>query len=105
MSIHSAFPSGDKQGLSLNGSSRSFTQDFNTYRSSIWSTVAKVYSSISWQDPRASSEVNELMNLINADDVFSITGQPSLNICGIFRLMWLKNNKPGIYKKIYKWLC
>ena len=44
------------------------------------------------------------MKSISEEEIYQITGVKPWHINTVFRNMWIKQYKPEIYKKIYKWL-
>lgn len=63
-----------------------------------------IYPAITWFDPRAEPQVQWWKENFDPYKLFKITGQPLHSIYSINKIMWLKENKPVVYKKIRKWL-
>ncbi len=61
-----------------------------------------LYPAIMWQDVRAVKEAKEIAKLLPKEYIEHGFGGNYLAYQTITRLMWLKNNKPEIFKKIYK---
>jgi len=59
---------------------------------------------ISWQYTGTSGQMEDFLQNAIPEDVFKINGQAPWYACSVFRMMWVKKNKPQVYKKIYKWL-
>ena len=56
-------------------------------------------------DRRAISQTHELKNLIGAERLYEISGQPSDPIYSITKILWWKKNKPELFEKVWKFLC
>lgn len=63
-----------------------------------------IYPFISWQYSGTSVELEDLLENIDSREVFSINGQVPWYASSVFRIMWIKKNRPDIYKKIHRWL-
>jgi xylulokinase len=63
-----------------------------------------LYPFISWQYTGTSQQMEDFLHNISPTDAFMINGQAPWYACSVFRMMWMKKNKPQIYSKIYKWL-
>jgi xylulokinase len=63
-----------------------------------------LYPFISWHDPRTGPQFEWWQKNITAEKVFSIGGNPLWPINSALRILWIKENEPGIYRKTYKWL-
>ena len=63
-----------------------------------------LYPFISWQYTGTSIEMNEFLDKISMEQVFTINGQAAWYASSIFRMMWIKKNRPDVYKKTHKWL-
>lgn len=63
-----------------------------------------IYPFISWHDNRTIEQLDVLRAQINDEEVYAITGSKPWYASTILRTMWIKQHKPKIYKKIYKWL-
>lgn len=57
---------------------------------------------ISWQDARTTSEVTEMMALIDAQRYYNISGMPMGTTWIITKVLWLRKNEPETFEKIYK---
>ena len=56
-----------------------------------------------WSDTRAEKETDDFFTRIDREKWYMITGNGFPAPCySIFKLMWLKDNKPDVYAKIYK---
>jgi xylulokinase len=58
--------------------------------------------SIIYCDQRAVQETTSLLQNINAQDLYKISGHRPSASYSIEKLMWVKNNEPETYKKTYK---
>jgi xylulokinase len=62
-----------------------------------------LYSALSWLDARSESEADEIKTKFGEDYMYRQTGKNAL--CYSFlQLMWIKNNLPEIYSKIWKYM-
>ena len=56
-----------------------------------------------WSDIRSQKEVSEFFKNVDADYWYETTGNGFPAACyTIFKIMWYRNNEPGMYKKIFK---
>jgi len=60
--------------------------------------------SIIWADQRSSNQSEKISRSISAKDFFNITGHRNSASYGIQKLMWVKDNEPEVYSKMYKML-
>lgn len=58
-----------------------------------------------YTDPRGGAECAELVQKLGSERIFEITGLAPHSMYTVSKIMWLRNNKPEIYEKIYKILC
>jgi xylulokinase len=68
----------------------------------------EICPAIDWRDARSRSykaETDFLGKEIGAFHLFEITGCPLSYNRSVTKLMWLKKNKPGVYKKTWKFLA
>jgi xylulokinase len=61
-------------------------------------------NAIIWADQRSTKEEEYIRNKIDEKEFYHITGHKISPSYSIEKLMWIKNNEPDIYKKIYKML-
>jgi len=62
-------------------------------------------NAIVWLDARANEEAAWLKERIGDEEYFRVTGLPEFGSANpISKLLWVKNNKPDIYEKTYKFL-
>lgn len=57
---------------------------------------------ISWQDNRTSKEVEQIREKITAEEYYKITGLPLNTTWMLSKIMWLRNNEPDLWAKVYK---
>lgn len=57
---------------------------------------------ISWQDSRASAEVQEISNKIPPDQYYKITGFPNNTTWVLPKMIWIRKNEPEIWEKAKK---
>lgn len=63
-----------------------------------------LYPFIAWYDLRADKEYQSLEAAVGADRLYYLTGQIPSQKYGISKLLWLKKNEGGLYKKAMSWL-
>lgn len=56
-------------------------------------------------DSRTESQCQWWQEKIGKEEIFQITGMPLHPMYTINKIMWLKENRPDIYRKAYKFLC
>jgi xylulokinase len=54
-------------------------------------------------DPRGKDEIAGFLGDFSTEKLFKITGMPPLHINSLAKILWIKNNEPWIYKKVYRW--
>jgi xylulokinase len=80
------------KGLALSGQMHglvTYDDDFNLLR-----------PAIIWADKRSSKEVDHAIKKLGTKKIYDITGNPIFTGFLLPSLMWLKNNDPGLYKRI-----
>ena len=63
-----------------------------------------LYPCLIWMDRRAVAETEWVKKNVPQKEIFSITGNYVDSYYGFTKMMWLRNNKPEIWKKIYKFI-
>lgn len=63
-----------------------------------------LYPFIAWYDHRSVKQSIELENRIGRKRIYSITGQVPSGKYGICKLLWIKDNLPGIFDRTAHWL-
>ncbi len=58
--------------------------------------------SIIWCDQRTAKECDQITELVGKDKLIEITANPALTGFTASKTMWVKNNEPQIYEKVYK---
>ncbi|MCM8771713.1 MAG: xylulokinase [Candidatus Omnitrophica bacterium] len=61
-----------------------------------------IYPAILWCDQRTAEECKEINNIVGEDKVFEITCNPVLTGFQAPKILWLRKNKPDIYKNVKK---
>lgn len=61
-------------------------------------------NAISWLDSRAVNEAKAISHALGDQAIFSAMGKPVLPIYVLPKLMWIKKNRPYIYKSTWKFL-
>lgn len=61
-----------------------------------------IRNSIIWCDQRTEKECDYITEIIGKERLIKITGNPALTGFTLSKLLWVKNNEPENYKKIYK---
>lgn len=62
------------------------------------------YPPISWQCPRTRSVAEAITERISPWEIFRITGYQIIPFNTLFKLIWLRRNKPEALKNAYTWL-
>jgi xylulokinase len=65
----------------------------------------KLSNSIIWLDQRAIPQQEKIKNILPLNDVLSITGVPIDFIFSAPKILWIKEERTNIYRKISKFLC
>ncbi|MDD5659365.1 MAG: FGGY family carbohydrate kinase, partial [Actinomycetota bacterium] len=63
-----------------------------------------LYNTIYSTDARSIKEVEYVLSKYSAEELMKITGYPPGYICPLNKIIWMKNNKPEIFKKTKKLL-
>ena len=63
-----------------------------------------LYNTIYSSDVRSVNELELVYEKYTPRELFEITGYPSGYICPLNKIIWMKNNRPDIYKKTKKFL-
>ena len=63
-----------------------------------------LFDSIIWYDPITNNLKDQLLKKISKYKIYNNTGLNSKPFFSAYKILWIKKNKPKIYKKIYKWL-
>lgn len=63
-----------------------------------------IYPFISWHDTRTIEQLEWLEKNISFEKIYSINGQRPWVHNTILRTLWVKENLPNVYNRIYKWL-
>lgn len=61
-----------------------------------------IRNSIIWCDQRTEKECEEITKIIGKERLIQITGNPVLTGFTLSKLLWIRNNEPKNYEKIYK---
>ena len=59
---------------------------------------------IPWYDQRTNSIRDNIINNKKLKKIYKITGLNKDHFFSVYKLLWIKKNKPNLFKKIYKWL-
>ncbi len=59
---------------------------------------------IPWYDQRTKSIRDNIINKRILKKIYKNTGLNNDHFFSVYKLLWIKKNKPNLYKKIYKWL-
>jgi len=65
---------------------------------------ALLYPVISWQCPRTVDIAGRVDDYIPRADLFRITGEQPMSQHTLFRLLWLRENVPGVLDRAHAWL-
>lgn len=63
-----------------------------------------LHDSMIWADTRSVAEERFLKEKIEPFRIYSITGQQANAGCSLEKLLWIKNNRPEVYRNTYKML-
>lgn len=66
--------------------------------------VQPLYPAISWLDTRAEKQTRDILEAYSQDSIFQLTGKRINAAYTLPKLLWLRENKPDIFKKAYKFL-
>lgn len=61
-----------------------------------------IRNSIIWCDQRTEKECDYITKVIGKEKLIEITGNPALTGFTLSKLLWVRNNEPDNYKRIYK---
>lgn len=92
--LKSNIDSSDIKGIGLSGQMHGLVlldKNYNVLR-----------PSIIWCDQRTSNECVEITNKVGEKRLIEITANPALTGFTASKIMWVKNNEPSIYEKVYK---
>ena len=64
-----------------------------------------LYPIIAWHDPRSEPQAERWHEWLGPERVFTITGQAIQAKFSINKLLWLRENRPEVFRDIHKWLC
>ena len=63
-----------------------------------------LYNALIWADQRGVKQADKLIEQMGMKNIYEIVGHRPSASYGAAKMMWLKENRPGIYKKSYKFL-
>jgi len=63
-----------------------------------------IYNTIYSSDSRSLKELDYILSIIPAKELYYMTGLPPQYVTPLNKLLWLRNNEPGIFKKAKKML-
>jgi xylulokinase len=63
-----------------------------------------LYPAIAWHDPRTQAEADWWETTLGARRVYEISGQVVHPMYGVNKLMWLRANRPEVYRRVRWWL-
>jgi xylulokinase len=66
--------------------------------------IEPLYPCLIWMDRRARDETQWVKDNIPLEKIFGITGNYVDSYYGFTKMMWLRNNEPEIWKKIYQFV-
>lgn len=61
-------------------------------------------NAIAWFDRRSEPQTSWVEDRIPAADLYSITGQRVSPSFGLTKLLWLRENRPAVFRAMHKWL-
>ena len=65
----------------------------------------ELYNSIIWLDGRTRPQTEKIRRMISEEEVLSITGAGINPVFSASKILWLKENKPEVFKKTRVFLC
>ena len=63
-----------------------------------------LYNALIWADQRGVKQAEKLINQLGKKEIYEIVGHRPSASYGAAKMMWLKENRPDVYKKSYKFL-
>lgn len=63
-----------------------------------------VYPIIAWFDQRSLPQAEKIGTIFGRQKIFQISGMEVNPIFSLTKILWLKENKPEAFRKLYKWL-
>lgn len=90
-------PDGSVQALSISSQGEAFT--------AIGPQNETLCNAMVSSDSRSEPHIKALLNEIEEQELYNITGHTAYPIFTVFKLMWLKENKPDVWKKARYFLC
>jgi len=63
-----------------------------------------LYNALIWADQRGVKQANKLIDKLGMKNIYEIVGHRPSASYGAAKMMWLKDNRPEVYKKTYKFL-
>lgn len=64
-----------------------------------------LHNVFSWLDGRAAAETDWIKSVFKEDELFRITGKHVSAFYSLPKILWLRKNRPGIFKQTHKILC
>lgn len=61
-------------------------------------------NSIIWADQRGVEQANRIREIVGEDEVYAITGHRISPTYSAAKIMWVRDNEPGIFKKVHKFV-
>jgi xylulokinase len=66
--------------------------------------ISPLYPSINWLDTRADKQADSIARSLGTDGMFMLTGKRVSPAYTLPKLLWLKENEPGVFSRTYKFL-
>jgi xylulokinase len=63
-----------------------------------------LYRIIPWYDPRTEPQLRRTLAEVGAERLFRVTGQASRHVYSLYKLQWLRENQPGAFRALRRWL-
>jgi xylulokinase len=64
--------------------------------------MAPIYPALIFNDSRAVKEAKEAVRIVGEDRLATITGNTSDAYFGFTKMLWIKNNLPGVWERTFK---
>ncbi len=80
---------------------------FSTQRSvtvPVYEDGRKVRPMLSWQDARTNAEVEDMLELIDAESYYAISGMPMGTTWNVTKMLWMRKNEPELFQQTFKFV-
>ncbi|GAC1461192.1 MAG: xylulokinase [Ktedonobacteraceae bacterium] len=63
-----------------------------------------LYPAIAWHDPRTTAQAQWWSDTLGRERLYTITGHVLQPMFGINKLLWLRDNRPDVFRNMHQWL-